>query len=143
MFASKSAIASLNSPKAGSRAAKGKSEGPIDAPTVGVDCDARRLVREGGRNGVVGREGIVFPAPERERECEDVLVCAFTVTGVVEAAMVIACQCIRGDSDRKMYSESNVSACACIDALSSTSLWPAIKHGTKAPLLASRVTQAR
>ena len=34
---------------------------------LGVVCDARRLVRDGGRSGVVGREGM------RVRECDEFL----------------------------------------------------------------------
>lgn len=37
-------------------------------------------MREGGRSGVVGREGIV---PERERECEALRVWAVSFSGVV------------------------------------------------------------
>ena len=55
-LASKSAILSLNSAKAGSRDARGKSaaEGEVLRP-LGVDCETRRL--DGGRRGVVGRDG--------------------------------------------------------------------------------------
>ena len=50
---------SLNSAKAGSRELRGKSgRGWLRLLPWGVDCEARRLVREGGRRGVVGREGI-------------------------------------------------------------------------------------
>ena len=55
-FASKSAILSLSSAKAGSRDASGNSGFELVVP-LGVVCEARRLVREGGRRGVVGREG--------------------------------------------------------------------------------------
>lgn len=58
MFASRSAILSANSPNEGSRASKGTEVD--EAPwreEVGVVVEARRLVREGGRRGVVGREG--------------------------------------------------------------------------------------
>lgn len=58
-FASRSAIASLSSPNAGSKAVKGKSE-VESMEFVGVVCEARRLVREAERSGVVGREGSVF-----------------------------------------------------------------------------------
>ncbi len=56
---------SLSSAKAGSRRARAVS-GLADEEVVvevegwgrwGVVCEARRLVREGGRRGVVGREG--------------------------------------------------------------------------------------
>jgi hypothetical protein len=53
-FASKSAILSLNSAKAGSRDARGSDE--LDSGPEGVVCEARREVRDGGRRGVVGRE---------------------------------------------------------------------------------------
>lgn len=48
---------SLSSAKAGSRDAKGKSAFDDEAPPLGVVCEARRLVRDGGRRGVVGRDG--------------------------------------------------------------------------------------
>lgn len=67
ILASRSAMASLSSPNAGSRVVRGKSLPPNAAPAVGVVCDARRLVRDGGRSGVVGRDGI---APDRLREWE-------------------------------------------------------------------------
>ena len=54
-LASRSAMLSLSSAKAGSRDARGKSA--LERVLLGVVCDARRLVREGGRRGVVGREG--------------------------------------------------------------------------------------
>lgn len=50
---------SLNSAKAGSREFRGKSEFAVEFVPLGVVCDARRLVREGGRSGVVGLEGIL------------------------------------------------------------------------------------
>ena len=53
-FASRSAMLSLSSAKAGSRLARGNS---VLALPEGVVWEARRLVREGGRRGVVGREG--------------------------------------------------------------------------------------
>jgi len=56
-LASRSAMLSLNSANAGSREASGNSVFERDALPLGVVCDARRLVREGGRNGVVGRDG--------------------------------------------------------------------------------------
>ena len=66
-FASRSAMLSLSSAKAGSRAARGNSGCVVLAPLpLGVVCEARRLVREGGRRGVVGRDGRLA---ERAREC--------------------------------------------------------------------------
>ena len=56
-LASKSAMLSLSSANAGSSVARGKSALETDALPLGVVCDARRLVREGGRKGVVGRDG--------------------------------------------------------------------------------------
>lgn len=53
---------SLSSAKPGSRAARGASPAfDVEAPNapLGVVCDARREVREGGRRGVVGREGML------------------------------------------------------------------------------------
>lgn len=48
---------SLSSAKAGSRAARGKSEAEeAESGFEGVVCEARREVREGGRRGVVGRD---------------------------------------------------------------------------------------
>ena len=82
-LASKSAILSLSSAKAGSSDARGKSAAEREASRpLGVDCEARRLVREGGRRGVVGREGT------RVRECEEVRwwVCA---RGVAVVAIVL------------------------------------------------------
>jgi len=65
-LASKSAMLSLSSAKAGSKEDSGNSVPDSEAlPALGVVCDARKLVRDGGRNGVVGREGKV---PEREWE---------------------------------------------------------------------------
>ena len=52
---------SLNSAKAPSSEARGKSALlPLGVVLLGVVCEARRLVREGGRKGVVGREGRVL-----------------------------------------------------------------------------------
>lgn len=48
---------SLSSAKAGSKEARGSLELPESGPE-GVVCEARSEVREGGRRGVVGREGI-------------------------------------------------------------------------------------
>ena len=56
-FASRSAMLSLSSANAGSSEANGKSAFEVDALPLGVVCEARRLVREGGRSGVVGRDG--------------------------------------------------------------------------------------
>lgn len=69
-FASKSAMESLNSANPGSRDARGNSPAaPVDAPRVpeGVVWEARREVREGGRRGVVGREGMLGRDWEVER----------------------------------------------------------------------------
>ena len=67
-FASRSAMPSLNSAKAGSREANGSSPPDIELLPLGVVCDARRLVREGGLSGVVGRDGRL----DRVREWEEV-----------------------------------------------------------------------
>jgi hypothetical protein len=60
-LASRSAMLSLSSAKDGSSLARGKSADALDVVPLGVDWDARRLVRDGGRNGVVGREGRLLP----------------------------------------------------------------------------------
>ena len=65
-LASRSAMLSLNSAKAGSSDARGSEVLPDSGPE-GVVCEARREVREGGRRGVVGRE-----AAEGLRECDGV-----------------------------------------------------------------------
>lgn len=65
-FASRSAIASLSSPKAGSRAARGNSEA-VSIEWVGVVWEARRLVRDAERSGVVGLEGRVLLRAEALR----------------------------------------------------------------------------
>jgi hypothetical protein len=65
-LASRSAMLSLSSAKAGSSAARGSEVLPDRGPD-GVVCEARRDVREGGRRGVVGRE-----AAEGLRECDGV-----------------------------------------------------------------------
>lgn len=67
MFASRSAMLSESSLKEGSREERGWSPGLTLVEAEGVDCEARREERDGGRRGVVGREGI---APEWVRECE-------------------------------------------------------------------------
>lgn len=54
-LASRSAMLSLSSAKAGSSDARGSEVLPDSGPE-GVVCEARREVREGGRRGVVGRE---------------------------------------------------------------------------------------
>ena len=56
-FASRSAMLSLSSANAGSRDANGKSAFEADVLPLGVVCEARKLVRDGGRSGVVGRDG--------------------------------------------------------------------------------------
>ena len=55
-LASRSAMLSLSSAKAGSRVARISVE-EVEVEPLGVVWEARRLVREGGRRGVVGREG--------------------------------------------------------------------------------------
>lgn len=81
---------SLSSAKAGSRALRGWSWFLADSfvePSLGVVvCDARRLVREGGRRGVVGRDGKV---PERVREWEEVRDFEAGAGVVVEAIVVV------------------------------------------------------
>ena len=49
---------SLHSANAGSRLANGNSAVEAEILPLGVVCDARRLVRDGGRNGVVGLDGM-------------------------------------------------------------------------------------
>ena len=80
---------SLNSAKAPSREARGKSALlPLGLVLLGVVCEARRLVREGGRKGVVGRDGRVL-------ELEDVrwwfIEPGGAVAGVVEAIWGVLC----------------------------------------------------
>ena len=65
IFASRSAMLSLNSAKAGSREFSGKSELACDMLPLGVVWLARKLVRDGGLRGVVGRDGT------RVRECDE------------------------------------------------------------------------
>lgn len=67
-FASRSAMLSLSSAKAGSKDARGSEEVPESGPE-GVVCEARNEVREGGRRGVVGRDGT-----EGLRVCEGVAI---------------------------------------------------------------------
>lgn len=69
-FASRSAIASLSSPNAGSSTVKGNSE-VVSVGFVGVVWEARRLVRDAGRSGVVGREGSVLERAEVLRLCAE------------------------------------------------------------------------
>ena len=57
-LASRSAMLSLSSANAGSKDANGKSVVEALVLPLGVVCDARRLVRDGGRSGVVGRDGM-------------------------------------------------------------------------------------
>lgn len=65
MFASRSAMLSLSSAKAGSRDSSGRAEEWEEVR--GVEFEARREVREGGRRGVVGREGGLLRVREAER----------------------------------------------------------------------------
>lgn len=76
---------SLSSAKAGSRLVKGKSAPEMDAPPLGVVCEARKLVREGGRNGVVGLLGTRFRELEDVRGRPDDGGCC---AGVVEVAIL-------------------------------------------------------
>lgn len=64
MFASRSAMLSESSAKAGSRVSSGKvwfewevEDGLWELGVVVVFAEVRREVRDGGRRGVVGREG--------------------------------------------------------------------------------------
>lgn len=86
-LASRSAILSLSSAKAGSRVASGKSALEVNAPPLGVDCEARRLVRDGGRRGVVGREGRRVRDVLRLRSCVEEE--GGLVAGVVEFVAMI------------------------------------------------------
>ena len=72
---------SLSSAKAGSRAASGNS----GCVVLGVVCEARRLVREGGRRGVVGREG---------RRVREVLRGRVLLEGGLSAGVVVAIVCL-------------------------------------------------
>lgn len=74
-FASRSAMLSLSSAKAGSKDARGSEEVPESGPE-GVICEARNEVREGGRRGVVGREGT-----EGLRVCEGVAMLELALYG--------------------------------------------------------------
>lgn len=90
-LASRSAMLSLSSAKAGSRAARGLEleESEREALLMlGVVWEARSEVREGGRRGVVGREGMVA---ERVREWEEVR--GRWVDGVAVVAMVCSLHC--------------------------------------------------
>ena len=72
-LASRSAMLSLSSANCGSRLARGKSELEREAALPeGVVCEARREVRDGGRSGVVGRDGKRLRLPDRVREWEEV-----------------------------------------------------------------------
>lgn len=79
-------MASLSSPKAGSIEDRGWESLPTLLPAVGVVCEARRDVRDGGRRGVVGRDGI---APDRVRECDAERWWALSVAGVEVVAIVL------------------------------------------------------
>jgi hypothetical protein len=83
MLASRSAIPSASSPKAGSRASRGTAWSEKWLLAVGVVMEARRLVRECGRRGVVGREGKLL----RERDAERARDGGAEV-GVVEAMLI-------------------------------------------------------
>ena len=68
MLASRSAMASLSSAKAGSKAARGKAAA-LPSPPAPLDrADSRREEREEGRSGVVGRLRERERDRERERE---------------------------------------------------------------------------
>lgn len=58
-FASRSAMPSESSPNASVKECNGVDIGP-DCPFCDCVCDARSEPRDGGRNGVVGRDGIGF-----------------------------------------------------------------------------------
>lgn len=70
ILASRSAIPSANSPKAGSSASRGRAVSVKALAWVGVVVEARRLVRDGGRSGVVGREGRLLRVREADRARE-------------------------------------------------------------------------
>jgi hypothetical protein len=67
MLASRSAIPSASSPKAGSRTSRGTAWSENWLLAEGVVMEARRLVRECGRRGVVGREGKLLRVRDAER----------------------------------------------------------------------------
>ncbi len=81
-FASRSAMPSLSSANAGSRDVNGKSAPDVEAFPLGVVCDARRLVRDGGRSGVWGLDG-------RSLE-RDVLLCRPEDGGCWAGVVVVA-----------------------------------------------------
>jgi hypothetical protein len=66
---------------------------------VGVVWEARRLVRDGGRRGVVGRDG---NAPERERERERLRVDPERSIGVVAVA-ITSIRAIRNGFDEMLW----------------------------------------
>lgn len=87
MFASRSAMPSASSPNAGSRASRGTAEEEKVEEVVGVVVEARRLVRECGRRGVVGREGRLLRVRDAERARD-----GGAEVGVVEA--IVCCFCL-------------------------------------------------
>jgi len=88
-FASKSAIESDNSAKAGSKASRGAS----DAPPMLALPDSRKEDREEGRKGVVGRERGLRP-PEFDR------LTLLPACGVVEDDIVIVLFALDGEFGR-------------------------------------------
>jgi len=94
-FASRSAILSLNSAKAGSKDARGSAE--LDRGPEGVVCEARKEVREGGRRGVVGRE-----LAEGLRACEGVAILC-----------VIVCDLAKSVSRYSLHYRSSIYCCFC------------------------------
>jgi hypothetical protein len=84
-------MASLSSPNAGSSTVRGKSE-ELSMALVGVVCEARRLVRDAGRSGVVGREGSVLDRAEALRLCAE-LDSGSGVTTVADI-LVPGCLCL-------------------------------------------------
>jgi hypothetical protein len=87
MFASRSAMPSASSPNAGSRASRGTAEEEKVEEVVGVVVEARRLVRECGRRGVVGREGRLLRVRDAERARD-----GGAEVGVVE--VIVCCFCL-------------------------------------------------
>jgi hypothetical protein len=79
-LASRSAILSLSSAKAGSRDARGSAE--LDSGPEGVVCEARKEVREGGRRGVVGRE-----LAEGLRACDGVAILCVIVCDLAKSVL--------------------------------------------------------